>query len=134
MWWTVLSTLVPKIFGSISDYVHKKKDAELSLIEAQTQHKIAMVEQETKMIADADVASVKAQRYSWKDELIILCIFAPYIAAFIPGAQPFIAAGFSILNSMPYWYQVAIIGVIISVMGLRFMMGKFFSAGGSIRK
>lgn len=94
--------------------------------EAKTNAKIALIEQKTKMIADADVESIRAQRYSIKDEIVLICIMAPYVGAFIPGAQPYIEKGFQILAGLPHWYQVAIIGIIISVMGLRFMMGRFF--------
>jgi len=119
--------LLTSALGFIGNGLSNWSNTRNRIKEAKVNAKIALIEQKTRMIADADVESIRAQRYSIKDEIILICIMAPYVAAFIPGAQPYIETGFQILSGLPHWYQVAIIGIIISVMGLRFMLGRFFN-------
>lgn len=126
MIWALLGTLIPKVFSGVSNYVNKKQEHEQQIQLAKTKAKIAEIQHRSKMIADADVASIQEQRHSIKDEVVIFCIFAPYVAAFIPGFQQYILEGFQILSTLPHWYQISLIGIVVSVMGLRFMLGKFF--------
>lgn len=126
MFWTILGTLIPKLFTNISEYITEKQRHKQSIEVAKVEAEIERIKARSKMIADADIASIEAQRYSIKDEIVMICILSPYIGAFIPGLQVYVQQGFQILAGLPEWYQVSIIGVIISVMGLRFMLGKFF--------
>jgi len=126
MWLQLLGAFLPKIFTGVEGYLSKRQEHKNRIQEAKVNAKIALIEQKTKMIADADVESVKAQKNSIKDEFVVLAIFMPYICAFIPGLQEYIQQGFVIIGSLPHWYQVAIIGIVISVMGLRFMFKKFW--------
>ena len=127
-WFTSIFTnsLVTSIGSAIKEYFTRKQQHRIAIEEAKVNAEIALIEQKTRMIADADVASIEAQRYSIKDEIVLILILAPYVAAFIPGLQPYIKEGFSIISALPVWYQVSVIGIIISVMGLRFMLGRFF--------
>ena len=126
---TILTTLGSGLLSGITGYFKRKQEHRIAIETAKVNAKIAQIEQHTKMIADADVASIQAQRYSIKDELVLLMILGPYLGAFIPGLQPYVKDGFAILSNLPHWYQAAVIGVIISVMGLRFMLGRFFNKG-----
>ena len=122
-------SVVKGIGTAVKDYFDRRQRHKNAIEEAKVTAEIAMIEQKTRMIADADIASIEAQRYSIKDELVLILILGPYIGAFIPGLQPYIKDGFEIISGLPVWYQVAVIGIVISVMGLRFMLGRFFTKG-----
>lgn len=129
--WTWLTSIftnsfISSITSGIGSWLNRKQEFRQRIEEAKVSAEIARIEQTTRMLGDADVASVEAQRYSIKDELVLILIFAPYVGAFIPGLQPYVKDGFAIIASLPMWYQVSIIGIIISTMGLRFMLGRFF--------
>lgn len=127
--WNFIVGLVPGILDQVTAWFKRKQEHKIRVEEAKVSAEIARIEQQTKMIADADIASIEAQRYSIKDEIVLILILAPYVAAFIPGLQPYVKEGFAIINDLPMWYQVSVIGIVISVMGLRFMLGRFFKVG-----
>lgn len=99
-------------------------------LEGRTKIKAAKVDAKIKRIqvaaqisSNADMASIEAQRYSLKDEILMLILLAPFVGSFIPKLQPYVQNGFEILATTPYWYQGVIVGMFVSVFGLRFMLG-----------
>jgi len=120
--WSWLPSIIGGIFGFAKDWIVRKQEHGIRLEEAKVTAEIARIQAEQVMIGDADVASLQAQERSWKDEFVVLMIFAPYIGSFIPGLQVYVKAGFVILGALPEWYQWALIGTIASVLALRFMI------------
>lgn len=71
----------------------------------------------------AEVEQIKAgsleRANGWKDEFALVVIAAPFIACFIPGAEPYIAKGFETLkNTTPEWYQQLFFGGMAAAMGI----------------
>lgn len=51
----------------------------------------------------------KDSRSGWLDEFWTFVLVAPYLLAFVPGAQDAVSRGFDILTwGVPVWYQAGI--------------------------
>ena len=46
-----------------------------------------------------------ATNESWKDEFALVVLLTPAILVFIPGMTKYVEHGFSILATLPEWYQ-----------------------------
>jgi hypothetical protein len=55
----------------------------------------------------------------WKDEFLLIIFSVPLVMSFIPGLQPFVAAGFVVLDNTPLWYQSALGVMIASAYGVK---------------
>lgn len=52
-------------------------------------------------------------RSGWLDEFWTFALVAPYLLAFVPGAQDAVSRGFAILtDAVPVWYQAGIAAAI----------------------
>lgn len=72
----------------------------------------------------AEVEQIKAgaleRANGWKDEFALIVIAAPFIGSFVPGAEPFIRAGFETLKSAtPEWYQQLFFGGMAAALGIQ---------------
>lgn len=110
----------------ISDLI----DLGSSYIKGKQQKQIVRVEAESKamLIAAESVASweqlqAKAAESSWKDEYLTLILSAPFIAAFYPGAVPYIQAGFDAMSQTPEWYQWSFMAAICASFGIKGLKG-----------
>lgn len=64
-------------------------------------------------------AGVDERANGWKDEFALIVVTAPFIAAFIPDAGPYIEKGFTVLKeATPDWYQYLLTGGLASALGL----------------
>jgi len=114
----IWSTLLSIFGGALQNY------QKVQAVKAEA--KMEIIRAEAKAVVDADVASIRAQKYSVKDEILMFVLLGPFIGAFVPGLQPYVKEGFEVLESLPLWYQAAIIGIVITVFGLRFMVSQFW--------
>ena len=69
------------------------------------------VEWEGKM-ADASVDS-------WKDEFALVVLLTPAILVFIPGMTEYVEHGFTILSTLPEWYQYLLYIAISASFGIK---------------
>lgn len=80
-------------------------EAEIALTQARglAAQKAAEHEQGWEMLAAENA------RTSWKDEFWTVLIAIPLVLSFVPGLQPYIAEGFSVLEAdVPDWYKWAV--------------------------
>lgn len=98
----------------------KEKQA-LELQAAGHQAKLAKIERDSKLYADADVESIRSWKDSWMDEVYKLVVLGLFVAPFTPAA-PYILEGANTLAAYPLWVQLIIAGTFISVLGLRFLL------------
>ena len=56
----------------------------------------------------ADWETIAAQKTSWLDEYWTAVLSAPLILSFIPAARPWVADGFTALETAPEWYLWAV--------------------------
>lgn len=74
--------------------------------------------------AEADIQwdqiMAEGSRTSWKDEFWTIILAVPVVLAFIPGAEPFVEHGFSVLSEdVPEWYLYALGTAIAAAFGVR---------------
>lgn len=68
-----------------------------------------------------DIEAMRQSQFSWKDEYLLVILTLPFIGAFIPVVQDYVAQGFLYIDDMPIWYQTAFIGIIAASFGLRWL-------------
>ena len=125
---SILSIFVGPIFGMFKGWVDTRREIKVEVTKA----KIARIQAAANMAGDADLAAIQAQRFSIKDEILMIIIMGPFVGVFIPFLQPYILNGFDILKTTPVWYQGIVIGICVSVFGLRFMINRIIpTRGGS---
>lgn len=95
---------------------------------AKHQLKLAKIGAETKRFelqqaatTNWDMEAMRQSQFSWKDEVLMIILFAPFIASFIPGLQEHVKAGFVLIGDLPIWYQSSLVGIIAASFGLRWL-------------
>jgi hypothetical protein len=100
-----------------------------SIIDGKTQIKLTEAEIKKKQLTgeiDWDIEAIKATENSWKDEWITLLFSIPLILAFCGDwGNQIVAQGFTSLEAMPQWYQIALGGIVSASIGMR-SVSKFF--------
>jgi hypothetical protein len=61
----------------------------------------------------------EGMRYTWKDEYWTVVLSIPAIACFFPQAAPHISEGFTVLKTMPEFYQYWLGICVLTSFGLR---------------
>ena len=56
---------------------------------------------------------------SWKDEFALVVLLTPAILVFIPGMTEYVEHGFSILATLPEWYQYLLYIAISASFGIK---------------
>ena len=56
---------------------------------------------------------------SWKDEFALVVLLTPAILVFIPGMTKYVEHGFSILATLPEWYQYLLYIAISASFGIK---------------
>ena len=116
----LIGLFIGPVFNMFKARAKDKRKIKVELTKA----RIAQIRATAKLAGDADLAAIQAQRYSIKDEILMVIIFAPFVGSFIPGLQPYVIEGFQAIKDTPTWYQSVVVGICISVFGLRFMWSK----------
>lgn len=127
------NTIVSGLFGFISKPIEQwgdRKALELKqsgeLATAEHNMKVRVVEAKMQMLingqsidADLDKASVEDMKTSWKDEFILVIFIVPMMMAFHPDTANFALKGFEVISQMPDWYMLLIVGMVITIYGMR---------------
>ena len=116
-----LITPITAIAGPVVTEWQERKSAkltsELRVLEAVTDAKIDKVK--TGQAADIAWENLSITNSGWKDEFLLIIFSVPLVMSFIPGLQPFVAAGFVVLDNTPLWYQSALGVMIASAYGVK---------------
>ena len=114
--------MIGQIFGSLVGLA-------TSVIDGKTQIKLTEAEIKKKQLTgeiDWDLAAIKGTENSWKDEWITLLFSLPLILAFCGDTgRAVVQEGFTALETMPQWYQVALGAVVSASVGVK-SVSKFF--------
>ena len=94
-----------------------KLNSELRVSEAVTEAKIEKVR--SAQTADIAWENLSITNSGWKDEFLLIIFSVPLVMSFIPGLQPFVAAGFVVLDNTPLWYQSALGVMVASAYGVK---------------
>lgn len=67
---------------------------------------------------EAKLERIKSMDNDHKDEFLLGIWSAPFLAAFIPGLQPYAFKAFDFLSQLPGWYLGAWVAISLSVFGV----------------
>lgn len=123
--------IIGDIFKTIGDGVKAWNDGRVRIKEAKINAKVAqwnakarLAEKEADAEKDWDLQAMKNAQNSWKDEVITIIWFTPFILLFIPQTQSYVIKGFKALAEVPYGYWLVLFGIVASAFGLRWLFQK----------
>ena len=118
-------------------------NTQIKLVELNAKTEIARLESEAKVKAaqalleasargdqqnfDLDYLAIKNQEKSYKDEYLLFLFSAPLWMSFIEPFQPIVQKGFEVLKTLPDWYMFLLVGMTISIMGIRGLAKDWFN-------
>ena len=124
-----VSSVLSAVSGVATKYMEgrqKKAEAKAEIESAKVKAKIARIERQATVEADYDLEALRQTQYSWKDEVALVVILAPFVGSFLPWTQDFVAKGWVHLNEhAPDWYTYAFLGAIGASMGIRWAVSQF---------
>jgi len=126
---TILSSLFGFIARPIEQWGDRKKleleqAGEIAKKEHEMQLKVIDVKMQMLLNgqaidADLDKASVEDMKTSWKDEFLLIIFIIPMMMAFHPYTANFALEGFNVIEQMPNWYMLLIVGMVVTIYGMR---------------
>lgn len=103
-----------------------KAAAKARIAEAKLEAEITKISQQANIEADYDLEALRQTQYSWKDEVALVVILAPFVGSFLPWTQDYVAKGWEHLSDhAPDWYTYAFLGAIGASMGIRWAVTQF---------
>jgi len=97
-----------------------KQKHKLDLESAQTNAQIKRLESAAQTVGDYDLEALKQTQYSYKDEVAMAVVVAPFIGSFLPWTQEYVKQGWiHLAEHSPSWYGPLFCAVIASSMGIR---------------
>jgi hypothetical protein len=123
MWGAIVSS-VSSIAGGVLENRRIKTEARARVEVARVEAEIKQIENAAQTVADYDIQALKETRYSWKDEVALIVVLAPFIGSFLPWTQEYVALGWQHLTAhAPDWYGYIFCGAIAGSMGIRWAVG-----------
>lgn len=129
MWSSIISGLFGIITKPIEQWGDRKKleleqAGEIARKEHEMQLKVIDVKMQMLLNgqvidSDLDKLSVEDMRTSWKDEFILIVFIIPMMMAFHPVTAEIALRGFEVIAQMPDWYMLLIVGMVITIYGMR---------------
>ncbi len=111
--------IVSDLIHLVSTYIKGKNVLKQAKIDAET----AVLMRVADNVADWEKIRAKAAQSSWKDEYLVLILSFPFIASFIPDAEPYIQSGFEAMSKTPDWYQWSFMAAICASFGIKGLRG-----------
>ena len=97
-----------------------KTEQKLQIESAQVNAQIKRLEHAAQSVEDYDLEALRQTRYSYKDEVAMLVVIAPFIGSFLPWTQDYVRLGWIHLTEhSPSWYGPLFCAVIAASMGIR---------------
>ena len=119
MWGAIVSS-VSSIAGGVLENRRIKTEARARVEVARVEAEIKQIENAAQTVADYDIQALKETRYSWKDEVALIVVLAPFVGSFLPWTQEYVALGWQHLTAhAPDWYGWIFCGAIAGSMGIR---------------
>lgn len=114
------------VFKPVAEYFSKRQeikaaqhDAQVKMIEAQGERAAELVKQGMSDDAAWEMQSMKLHAEGWKDEFVLLALYAPFLAGFFKGAHPYIQNGWTALGYAPSWYTLLLPVISGAIYGVR---------------
>ena len=115
---TPLISLATTWFDGFQEKQKAKTKVEVSKAEAEAQVYLSKATHENEW----DLQAMRNAETSWKDEFLLILFAIPFVMAFIPQTQPYVVAGFEILQDLPEWYQYSLGVMVAASFGVRKFM------------
>ena len=109
------------------------------IAQAETELKVTKIKAEQTRIqkeadsdVDYDMQVLRNRNKTLMDELLIIVFVGLFLAHFVPSLQPYMAGGWVAMGyeGAPWWFEFAIVGILISTLGLfrlfKFFIGRFY--------
>lgn len=132
-----LAPLAGSVVKGIAGYFTKrqeikqaKQNAELKVLAAKTEAKIALMANQQKADIAWEILSI--EKSGWKDEMWTVIIAVPLVLCFIPGGASYVSQGFEALKAhTPEWYQGLVFIAVGAAFGVRKLTDFFKFAKGA---
>ena len=98
-------------------------DGKVSKSKARAQAEATVIVKQAESAADWEAAQARNSATSWKDEWLTVLFSIPLVMCFIPGAVPYVRAGFEVLGEMPQFYQYTLSVIVAASFGVRSVIG-----------
>jgi hypothetical protein len=125
----MIKTIIGAVSGVAQGVVEAraaKSAAKAKLAEAKLTAEIRMIEKRADSETDWDLEALRQTQYSYKDEVALAVILAPFIGSFLPWTQEYVAQGWRHLNEhAPIWYTGIFCAAIAGSMGIRWAVSQF---------
>ena len=92
----MIGTIVNGITGVASSFIDANKEKALQksrIQEAKVNAQIKRIEKSIDSESNYDLEALRQTQYSYKDELALLVILAPFVGSFLPWTQEYVAKG-----------------------------------------
>jgi len=136
-----IANLAGSVISGVNDHFKGKQElkkvkliADKELIAMEAKAKIAVQQAKVDMMLNTqdndfklDMIALQNQKKSWKDEFVLAIFMIPFIAIFIPQYHHFVEDGFKAMEYIPEWWTYLVIGMVVSIMGLRGLLRDFMS-------
>lgn len=124
IWDAIVGGLLKTVAPKVAEFYTKKMELKHQLKAKKLEGKIALEQRKIDLAdkaeaRDAEWELAQIRNSGWKDEFTLLVLSIPLIGVFIPGVEPYIAAGFNNLESTPHWYRWLIIMIYAATWGIR---------------
>lgn len=113
-----------ELFRNWQDKKLIQAQAKVEIEKAKAKSEINLAEQGQLADIQADKSIIDQMSFTWKDEYLTIIFTMPAILVFVPGLAPHIERGFEVLAGLPQWYQILLILVAASGLGLRKFIDK----------
>lgn len=121
-------SFISSLFTPAVDAFNGYQERKVEIVKAKQKLTLAKINAETKRFelqleatTNWDIEAMRQSQFSWKDEYLLVILTLPFIGAFIPKVQEYVATGFDYIADMPIWYQTAFVGIIAASFGLRWL-------------
>jgi hypothetical protein len=112
-----------------------KERGKIEIAKARIEGQVLAAKAEAQSEADWDMAVLRQQQYTWRDEWMtillsypfVVSFSAPFVDLFVPDQYRISAAidqAWASVGKAPIWYQVCLIGVVAATFGLRWYITK----------
>jgi hypothetical protein len=118
-WLTSIFAPLTSVFTEYRKGKVEVKQARIRRDVAKLDAEAAALTQQATAEGNWDMEALKQSQFSWKDEVLTVIFFLPFLGAFVPELQMYIKDGFVFLGNTPVWYQACIIGIVANAFGLR---------------
>tara|TARA_B100001093_G_scaffold316218_2_gene301701 strand:+ start:796 stop:1185 length:390 start_codon:yes stop_codon:yes gene_type:complete len=125
----MLNMVLQAVSGVAGQYMEGRKikaQAKAEIETAKVKAQISQIERQASAEVDYDLEAMRQTQYSWKDEVALVVILAPFVGSFLPWTQDYVAQGWIHLNAhAPEWYSYMFMASIAASMGIRWAVSQF---------